>query len=164
MLANQSRKVDLFRLWEEVEVTCIQGQIGVLPWCKKYFKGNKINCKPPTLMKLRLPPRLTGKVNQSIASHSLFLSFSIYRPPFPFKDIKFTFRTLLHLWVYSSLPPLSVHRESTVHMKSTVLRRVGRRKSCLQKQIESEKQNNNKKTKPQKQQQQKKPRKISDSY
>ena len=97
MLANQSRKVDLFRLWEEAEVTCIQGQIGVLPWCKKYFKGNKINCKPPTLMKLRLPPRLTGKVNQSIASHSLFLSFSIYKPPFPFKDIKFTFLTLLHL-------------------------------------------------------------------
>lgn len=81
MLANQSRKGDLSRLWEEAEVTRTQSQVGVLACCKKYFTGNKINCKPPTLMKLCLPPRLTGKVNQSIAFRSLFLSFSHSLPP-----------------------------------------------------------------------------------
>ena len=80
MLVNQSRTGDLSRLWEEAEVICTQSQIGVLACCK-YFTGNKINRKPPTLMKLCLPPRLTGKVNQSIASRSLFLSFSHFLPP-----------------------------------------------------------------------------------
>lgn len=45
MLANQSRKRDLFRQWEGIQATCIRSQVIVMASYKN-STGNKINCKP----------------------------------------------------------------------------------------------------------------------
>lgn len=104
MLANQSRKRDLFRQWEGVQATCIRSQVIAMASYKN-STGNKINCKPSP-----------NEIHLLLNSQKMLISqlspplFHPYHPQvtLSIQRLKFTYHLLIHLLIDSFLPP-SLH-------------------------------------------------------